>query len=407
MNQESSNDHPDGRRDTVFRFALNLLQKGVAEGEVLAMIEAYSRTHQQPPLTVDELRAVMLEAIEFRKRTPAPGDKAIVIPLSDVEAAEPIFLHRPYLLRGAVNFIAGPPGTGKSYLALDACARLTTGRNLFDVGIPGWRGNIPGRAVVMSLEDPLAVIRLRFDRLGGNAERVHAFSSKEDGDRDELVSLARDLPLIERVMHDERPDVLVIDNLAGFLGAKVDMHRSNQVRPILAQLTRLAEETDACVLIAAHFNKGERDKALEKLQGSGDFAAAARSVLFVDHNPEHPPTSERIVSVMVQVKCSYAGPGQPLGFVIDDAGLTWTGPVEVTAGDLMVPEREREPGAVEEFLREFLADGPKPSGEVYAAGNQRGFKPRTLRKFKTRLKVTHQYDGKHTVWVLPEGGTTT
>lgn len=60
----------------------------------------------------------------------------------------------------------------------------------------------------------------------------------------------------------------------------------------------------------------------------------------------------------------------------------------------------------EDFLLDFLADGPKPAKECKAAARDAGHSPRTIDRAKSKLRIASVKDGMTGgwVWSLPEGG---
>ena len=60
----------------------------------------------------------------------------------------------------------------------------------------------------------------------------------------------------------------------------MDMHRANEIRPVLKQLSVVAEKTGCAVVVIGHLNKG-MGKSQYRGLGSIDIQAAARSVLTV------------------------------------------------------------------------------------------------------------------------------
>ena len=73
--------------------------------------------------------------------------------------------------------------------------------------------------------------------------REQAFSLANIGVMEAAVSQLPDLRLI------------IIDPIGSFLGGKVDAHRDNEVRGVLAPLAKLAERSGAGVVVVAHRRK--------------------------------------------------------------------------------------------------------------------------------------------------------
>src|SRR5215831_13080294 len=78
---------------------------------------------------------------------------------------------------GKLAMLDGDPGLGKSLVALDLCARLSTGRPMPD-GSPGLG---PGNALVLNAEDgPEDTTRPRLEALGADLERVFVLRPSDE-----------------------------------------------------------------------------------------------------------------------------------------------------------------------------------------------------------------------------------
>jgi len=152
---------------------------------------------------------------------------------------------------------------------------------------------------------------------------------------------------MEKAMKTVRPKLLIVDPFQCFLGAGVDMNRSNETRPILAELSNLAERYDCALLLIRHLKK-LGDKTIYRGLGTIDIAAAARSVLLAGRNPQ-PPNLKDVLRTdergqilhpkdrfaLVHTKCNLGRKGPSLDYSIDDNGLTIDGISQLTADDLL------------------------------------------------------------------------
>lgn len=381
--------------------------------EVLEYAVTFNLAYCDPPYPKEEIARLVGDLAEKQKAKPkeSRADEPVLTSLGNVPPRKAEYLSAPRLLRGELNVLAGPTGAGKSYLALDCAARLTSSRNLFNAGVPNWAGNVPGRVMYMSREDDEGIIRDRFDRLGGgDPGRLLLFASKVRQGREAIVSIADDLPTIERALRQRDPDLLVIDNLAGFLGARVDARRMNEVRPLLDELVVAAAGTRTAVLMIVHLNKRDGVNALERIAESAEFVYRPRSILFLAKDPDDPAGRRR---VLAHEKNSYGAPGETLALAITDDGLSWEGATEMTARDLLVPERERSTASklaeAMDFLRQQLTDGPRPAEEVTQAAWRAHIKDITLSRARDKLKVEsyphpRPGPGSNWYWRLPENG---
>src|SRR6059058_1055070 len=102
--------------------------------------------------------------------TPPPDDPSLVIrPFSEVAARPVSWLWPGRLPLGKLAILDGDPGLGKSLVALDLCARLSTGQPMPD----GSSGAGPASALVLNGEDDDEdTIRPRLEALGADLGRV-------------------------------------------------------------------------------------------------------------------------------------------------------------------------------------------------------------------------------------------
>jgi hypothetical protein len=135
----------------------------------------------------------------------------------------------------------------------------------------------------LSCEDGLGDnLRPRLEKMGANVANVIALEGKVIPGKAETspVSLLDD-EVLRKAMFEVRPALIVIDPIQGFLGPGVNMNRTEEVRPRLAMLGKLAEEFKSAVILIRHLTKSGKDKASYRGMGSIDFTAAARSVIYI------------------------------------------------------------------------------------------------------------------------------
>jgi hypothetical protein len=305
-----------------------------------------------------------------------------LVTLSSVEAKPVPWLWQPYLAYGMINLLSGEPGCGKTFLALAFAAALTVGRIPY-LGEPCR----PHDVVYLSIENsPEYVVRPRFDSLEGDANRLHVLQGAVTGEgakaRREGVRLS-DIPLLESALKQTNARFLVVDPIQSYLGGEVDMHRSNETRPILDGLATLAQKYRVCLLILRHFAKSPSGSPINRGLGSIDITGAARTELHAGKRDQQ--------SAMVHAKTNIGEIGESIGFEIKAGIFRWTGPTTISALDLAasgMAEEDRDAiNEAAQYLDDTLKGGPKPAGEIFSEAKDLGFSTSTIRRAKLRLGV--------------------
>ena len=307
--------------------------------------------------------------------------------LSDLTPQEVEWLWYPYIPKGKITILQGDPGEGKTTLALNLAALLsrgyvygdTTKRRAMDI-------------MIQSAEDGLRdTILPRLLQAG--ADLHHIVNIKENT---EPLTVTDDL--FRASVQYYCPDLLIIDPLQAYLGADVDMHRANEVRPVLSSLAELAERCGTAVLLIGHMNKMAGLKALYKGLGSIDIAAAARSVLLAAKNPNDPG-----VLLMGQIKSSLAPAGAVIGFERTERGnLRFIGEQNVDMQRLLDGTSHLRPrDLASDFLQDFLDQGRKPVSEVMEEARKRNLHEATVIRAAKALGILRIREGNHFFMQLP------
>jgi AAA domain len=203
----------------------------------------------------------------------------------------------------ALTLLGGAGGLGKSTFAMRLAADLSRGRLLED--------GEPGTTLIVSAEDTAAeILRPRAQAADADLERIrHYHVPLEQGG---MLVLPGDFAEFERVIADVAPQLVVIDPIVASLDLQVDSHRDQDVRSVLGQLARLADEHELAVLSVVHLNKTPSRDAYFRIGGSTAFYNACRSVLLVTPDPDNPESTDADASadpvfrIVSQHKANYS-----------------------------------------------------------------------------------------------------
>jgi len=318
-------------------------------------------------------------------------DELKLIHMNEVEAQEIDWLWYPYIPYGKITVIQGDPGDGKTTVVLAIAAAVTTGAALPESKTAAE----PMSVIFQTAEDGLGdTVKPRLVQSGADCERVIVIDESE---KELSLSDIR----IEQAIEQTGAKLFILDPLQAYLGADVDMHRANEIRPVLKRISAIAEKTGCAVVVIGHLNKGANKSQYRGL-GSIDIQAAARSVLTVGRIKGKPYTR-----AIVQGKNNLAPEGQAIGFELDpQTGFRWIGTLPITIDELLsgiMPERDTTYDRAVDFLKAQLADGEKPAAFLFEKAASEGIQERTLRSAKQALAVPSFKRDKKWFWgALPQ-----
>jgi hypothetical protein len=303
--------------------------------------------------------------------------------------------------QACVSLLAGEPEVGKSTLAIYMAAQVSTGRPWIDTGKCQKKGSV----LILSTEDINSqVIAPRLRAAGANMKKIHFIDSVVDGDkRYNLSNLTEDFKLL--VMAVMRiPDIrlIIIDPITGFMHGKNE-NKNAEIREYLNPLGGLAQASNCSILGISHFNKNQMTQsAMNRVLGSIGFVAAVRAVHIVAKDPnddelrlflplkcnlsKHAPgLAYKLIQTQVPAENDRVSSVSYCAFTMDE--------VKITAAEILAPtvavkrKQPVEKSELEEWLLEFLKDGPKKTSDIMNVGLQLGFSERSIQRMKNKLAV--------------------
>ena len=332
---------------------------------------------------------------------------------SDITPEKIEWLWPRTIASGRVTGLVGYPGLGKSQVAMDLAATVSTGH--------GWPGGISqervGDVIILAAEDdPADTIVPRLMAAGADRSHVHIVEAVKDGAGGERsFNLASDLDRLEREMDLLHVRLVIIDPISAYLGStrdkRINRNQGGDVRAIQDRLAAFAAKHELAVLSVAHLNKSSGTKAITRIMGSLEFVAAPRAVFLVT---EEAGTDRRL---FLPVKNNLAPDRFGYAFRIEDrivapdiktSAVVWDhDPVTITADEaLAAAAKKRSSGAIE-FLEQVLSDGPVDQTEIVRLGKEAGFTEKNLRTAREELgiKSTKEGFGAEGKWIwVPAGG---
>jgi len=227
-------------------------------------METLARASRMP---IDEGRDE-LAAFDERHQPPDNGWKPANITgwlLDDPPSRDWIFTDR--LARGDVGAITGAGGLGKSFLTLELCVSLATGKTL----LPAFAPSRPGRVLCLFGEDPEPVVHARLravvDAFGlwGHGASLHDNLRIFAGVSEPLLVAPGGVPerterwrWLKREVEAFSPDLILIDPKARFDGA--DENSNAHATAFVVAIQDLCG-SDASVLVLHHIAKTQTGQA--------------------------------------------------------------------------------------------------------------------------------------------------
>lgn len=334
-----------------------------------------------------------------------------MINMESVKVEQIEWLLYPFIPFGKVTIIQGDPGEGKTTMVLQIIAKLTRGEpillnkksqkeaqqdseeNLKQEVLSQDNPIQPVNVIYQTAEDGLGdTIKPRLLAAGADCSRVLVID-----DREQPLTML-DVRLEEAIMQT-KARMVVLDPIQGFLGTDVDMHRANEIRPLMKRMAVLAEKYHCAIILIGHMNKNSNGKSSYRGLGSIDFQAAARSVLIMGRLKDEPETR-----VMCHVKSSLAPEGKSVAFRLDkETGFQWIGEYDISADDLLSGDaRGQKSRIAKKFLLDILSDGGMAQKKIEEEASKQGIKKKTLRNAKQELEIDSVKRGNQWFWILSE-----
>ena len=311
--------------------------------------------------------------------------------MSSVDVEEIQWIWYPYIPYGKVAIIQGDPGEGKTTFILALIALLTKGEPLPEEET----ATEPINVIYQTAEDGLGdTIKPRLLSAGADCDRVLVIDENE-------VELTLSDERLEQAINQTGAKLIVPDPMQAYLGESVDMHRANEIRPIMKRLAFLAERTGCAVILVGHMNKMQGGKSSYRGLGSIDFRAAARSVLVVGRAKDEPT-----LRIVAHDKSSLAPEGKSIAFELNpETGFQWKGYCDTLVDELISGNgtAKSKTMLMEEELENLLTE-PVSAEDVQKRATQLGISQRTLMIAKRNLGVLSEKIGDRWFWKMPIQG---
>lgn len=352
---------------------------------------------------------------DTKNRRPAP-DGVMLTRGSDLTPKPIDWLWLHWLALGKLHILAGPPGQGKTTIAMACGATVTIGGRWPDASRCA-----PGNVLIWSGEDdPADTLLPRLIAAGADRSRVYFVQGARLNGEVLPFDPARDMAqLTEAANGIGGVKLLVVDPVVSAVAG--DSHKNTEVRRALQPLVDLASHLNAAVLGISHFSKGTAGRdPTERVTGSVAFGAVARVVMVAAKVKGEGGGEDRRILARAKSNIGPDAGGFEYGLEQFEAlpGITasrvmWGEAVDGTARELLV-ESEQEPeesrsatdDAADALVR-IIGRDTVPSRDVIAKMKSERFSEKVIRNARERMRVIVKRSGfgKETAsyWSLPAG----
>jgi putative DNA primase/helicase len=304
---------------------------------------------------------------------------------------------------GMLGLVDGDPSRGKSQMLALFAGHVTKGRP--------WPDGSPcplGGMVIVGAEDPIEEVWVpRLEAVGADLELVVILQTKDDGSP---IRLPEDIPFLEREIQAVGARAIAFDPIMSYLTGLTNPNSDKDVRQALSPLNEMLVRNRCAGIMLRHFNKDNKtSQALYRGMASIAFGALARTGFAVAKDPDaaggfvFAPTKNNLAPYPASLK--YRIVEVDLGDGFKTSRIEWQGESQRSAEELVTAfgAEASKAQTAEQMLREWLADGPTLSDDLWARAQAASITFATYRRVKevTLRCRAGQHKGRWYSW-LPE-----
>jgi hypothetical protein len=303
------------------------------------------------------------------------------------------------IARGTVAILQGRKGVGKTTLAAAIAADVTGGPRL-------GRGKrrVLGPVLWFTLEEnPAVMTRPKLKAAGADLTRVHFPNCGPDGRITKRLLLPAQVQQLRDTIHATGAKLAVLDPLGSFCKPDEGMIGQVATRQLMEELTLLADQTGAVILLIRHCRKGAAGSAQDQGYGSGEIGNVARTTLLAGRG--HDPRGTYVLAV---VDFNLGPKGATLVYDLVSAGgapkVKWRGECDQEADEVAEAQGDAgqrdERGDARRLLYRRIGDSWVAATDLLKEAKEAGISERTLRHAKGELHVPsrRRLQGDRALW---------
>jgi putative DNA primase/helicase len=239
-----------------------------------------------------------LERYELKKR---------VIQLSTLDNNQQKYLWKPYIPVGKLTLIEEFSVKKISLVGLAIAAACSVG-----FGLPDTFYFQLGSVLFLHPEkDPQTFIKPQLDVLGANCEKIFAIQGIFPFDKVGLELLTDSISMY-------KPTLVIIDSIYDYLQATMDLRELDSITPVLATMSRLANENHCAICLINYVDKEPNSKDNYRRISSIEPRNKCQSVLKVNKIVDG-----STIWIVNHIKSALIQPGKPIRFKQEHDNFRW------------------------------------------------------------------------------------
>lgn len=322
------------------------------------------------------------------------------------------WLWHGFFAAGKFHVIPGAPGTGKTTIAVNVAAILTTGGFWPD----GTRAPLCNVAIWSAEDDAADTLVPRLLAAGADLTRILFVTSTREADGESRpFDPATDLRHLERALAGRDVKLLIVDPVVSAVAG--DSHKNTETRRALQPLVDLGKNLGCAIVGITHFSKGTAGRdPVERVTGSIAFGALARVVFAAAKATDDDVDADGCDRLFVRSKSNIGPDGGGFRYALEQVAVPghshlfasrvrWGSALEGEARDLLAtaeaasdPEEKSALADAVNFLRDLLADGPKRARDVFNDAHGAGHSQRSIQRAADKLNVDRRKEGMKEGW---------
>jgi hypothetical protein len=336
---------------------------------------------------------------------------------STIPKKHKVWLWPGYLEANKLVHFGGASAEGKSPVARDLVARITSGSKWPD----GSSNTVGSRnVIVMAGEDDwedcvVPGLELAGADMGRVIKAISTYAREEGEPIDVSTKLDEDMELLEGLIREYDAAAVVIDPITNYLGKK-GMNKEDEMRSILMPLSTISQNHNTLIITIGHLNKRDKEASvLQRLMGAAAFGGVARQVFIFGNDPEDDDKFAHVMGLArntIAPALKYktvAVPYEWEGKTSDIIQIRWGGPAEhVNVDEVVNAPKQSDKTKIKEaaaFIKAFVRDGAKSTKAIEDALKDAGVDcsdlPRAARKAGAKSRKQKGSKTSGWEWYLP------